>query len=139
MKTRLRERWFMIAALGLFLLGDCAVTLLGQPHSYWVNHAMTKEASPVWNYLLKISPWHCLCGFVLYWVAASLIAALLPRFLSLLYGTTLIYMHSLAIYCWLTWNFHCGWWTELWFAPLAASVILATYCFQQPRKKTPER
>lgn len=138
MTIRLEKRWIMTAVLGLFLLGDCAITLLGQPHAYWMDHSVTNEASPVWNYFLRVSPLSYICGFIVYWIAASIVASILPRILSLLYVTTIIYMHSSAIDRWLIWHFRFGWWTELWFAPVVASAILATYCCERPQtERTP--
>ena len=119
MKNHLKQKWFIIVVLALFLFSDCAVTLIGQPHSYWTNYSMVREGSPLWSFCLKTSPYVYICGWFIYWIMASIIALLLPRNVSLIYVTTIIVIHTCAMYGWFRYHFGGGWQTELWYAPVA--------------------
>ncbi len=124
----------MVAVLALILFSDCAVTLIGQPKLYWADHSRVYEGSPLWSFCLEKSPLVFLCGWLIYWIVASIIAVLLPSNLSLIYVTSIIIIHAVAIYSWLRYRFGLGWQTELWYAPIVAVMIWAMYKLEQQKK-----
>ena len=83
-------------------LTDGVVTLLGQNKSYWSNHVLANEASPIY-YFLAVSPWLYVLGVVIWFVFWYWLFLRLKKPFNLFLMFSFISGHSWGIGSWIFW------------------------------------
>ncbi len=137
MKKRFADRWPFILAPTLFVILDAGLTLLGQPHVYWIDHTVTNEMAPMFNTALKASPWAFVAVIFLWTCGIAVLVFALPRILALVVSVTFITGHAEAALGWLFYRFDFSYWTHYWYHPITAVIIVAVcaYAFRNGLRK----
>lgn len=119
-----RVRWILPPVIGL----DTAMTLLGQPDSYWSRPTSADEYNDFFAWFLTQGADFFLWTSLLYVVGAILVASLLPRPVAL--AATLAYVlgHYMGACSWITGAFGFGLWLPVCYAAAIglALVLLGT-------------
>jgi len=113
-----RLRWVMTAAI----LFDFIVTLLGQPHSYWLHPETVNEADPFFGFFL-LRGWIAGVAFYLVYLCATfLLVSVAPRTTALLCSFALLFGHFSGASSWLFFRWRLG-----MQAPILYGVLLSTF------------
>jgi hypothetical protein len=129
-----RLRWVVVCVT----LSDKFVTLLGQPHTYWLHPERVNEGNHLVRYFLSRG----LPAYLLYSLAefsiTFLLISILPRRLALVLSFTAIFGHFFGAGTWLVYVWHFG-----VTAPMIYSVVLSaalvSLAFPTPEKPNVEK
>lgn len=95
----------------LFLLAgviavDFAVTILGQPHSYWVDPRTAHEGNPVFRWFMFRGA-ACYFAFIAAYIAGVVaLVSRLPRQTAIVVGMVFLLTHYFAASSWIAFHFH---------------------------------
>jgi hypothetical protein len=95
----------------LFLLAaviaiDFAVTILGQPHSYWHDAQTAHEGNPAFRWFM-VQGWPCYFAFITAYIAGVLgLVSRLPKQTATVVGLVFLLTHYFAASSWLAFHFH---------------------------------
>ena len=94
---------FLLAAVIAF---DFAVTILGQPHSYWLDPQTAHEGNPVFRWFM-IHGATCYFAFIAAYIAGVVgLVSRLPRQTAIVVGLVFLLTHYFAASSWLAFHFH---------------------------------
>jgi hypothetical protein len=90
------------------MVADFALTLAGQPSSYWKDSSTAQELNALVASAMHKGPIAIIAGWSLYAGAAFALASLLPGRLASIAAMTLTLAHFSAASGWLMYRFHLG-------------------------------
>ena len=124
--------WLCLPAITAEIF-DATVTLLGQPDEYWKgSFYQVNEFNPMAHWALTIHPL-VFAGYVIAECTfVSLLIVILPLTLSKIFSTAWTIGSAKAIYNWLAWTFHLGWWISN--LALFVPAIILVYAFERCQK-----
>lgn len=99
--TTLRQHlWLCVAPLALYLV-DIAITLLGQPATYWAgDHASVVEGNPVARAVMRIGPGTFALALLAWGVAFTLVLAFWRHPLAVVLAFVVTFAHAVCAGTW---------------------------------------
>ena len=119
MKTRLQ--WLVLAVIAF----DFGITLVGQPHSYWLEPHTAWEATPLFAwFMVRGIIWYL--GFVVsYMSVVFVLMRALPRQTAIIVGLVFLLSHYFAACTWLSLRFDFGMIGPIVYAAVLSSVLVS--------------
>jgi len=119
------------------MASDFALTLAGQPASYWKDHSNPLEGNSLVAWAMRHGPAAVIAGWSIYAAMAFAVVKLLPGRFGMIAALTFIFAHFSAASGWLIYRFHVGL-TGLYLFSLAVAVMLVTVGLEMKRTKASE-
>jgi hypothetical protein len=110
---------FLLAAVIAF---DFLVTILGQPHSYWVDPRTAHEGNPVFRWFMFQGA-VCYFAFIAAYIAGVVgLVSRLPQQTAIIVGLVFLLTHYFAASSWLAFHFHLD-----LVGPVVYAVVLSVW------------
>ncbi|MFT3781221.1 MAG: hypothetical protein QM790_04330 [Nibricoccus sp.] len=123
-----RLSWLMIAVM----VSDFALTLAGQPTSYWKDHSHPLEGNSLVAWAMRHGPAAVIAGWSVYAALAFALVKLLPGRFGMIAAFTFIFAHFSAASGWLIYIFHVGV-TGVYLFSLAVAAMLVAVGMEMKR------
>jgi hypothetical protein len=123
-------RWWLVPpVVGIYAL-DVALTLTGQPPTYWAgDYATVNEINPVGYALLRLGPWAFLGTAAVWLVALVLLTLWWRHWLAEGVVKVLTAGHAIGGACWVA--RHGGWWLVAGVGFLVGSAVFTLWCWRR--------
>jgi hypothetical protein len=127
-----RLRWVMLAAIVL----DFAVTLLGQPASYWLHPETVNEADQLFR-IFMLRGWTSTLLFYLFYLAgAFLLVSVLSARPALICLFAFLFGHFYGASTWLFFRWRLGMEAPVAYGVLLSAIIVLTEFSQSEKRRT---
>lgn len=136
MLGRFYKRWMLFASVFLAMALDAAVTLLGQPDSYWNHAGGATEGAPHAKVALDYSPLAFVGLVLVIFIGVSVLIFVLPRMLGLLVSVSVSIGSYVGALTWFIFAFNFSYWFLYLYCPLISIPIILScrQCFCQVGK-----
>jgi hypothetical protein len=120
-KMKNRLTWLLLAVIAF----DFAITLLGQPSSYWRDPRTANEGNPVFAWFM-VRGTLCYAAFILAYLAGVLVLVrMLPRRAAITTGLVFLLSHYFAASTWLSFHFNLGMGGPIVYAVVLSIALLS--------------
>ena len=113
--------WLLVAVVAF----DFAVTLLGQPSSYWRDPHTANEGNPAFAWFM-VRGTFCYAAFILaYLIGVAVLVRVLPRQIAITTGLVFLLAHYFAASTWLSFHFNLGMSGPIIYAVVLSMVLIS--------------
>ena len=116
-------RWVMLGTMVL----DFLVTLIGQPHSFWIHPDTVHEGNPLSRFFL-LKGWYYFAIYdLVYFTSIFLLVSYIPKRLALFLIFYFILIHFVGDSCWFFYEWRMGMQSPVIIGIILSSIIVMIY------------
>ena len=130
-------KYALLFPLALVMALDLALTMRGQPESYWYDYTQCVESCPIGHLVLTLGPWYFVIGYIFYMTSTIILVKSLPKPYNISLAIFIFLAHSSCGSSWLAKIFKQIFAYEVnqWYLQMFYFICIAAFCGFCSRRK----